>query len=297
MVEFNEAPNGNKSVNANEFARYTGATTLEALTAAETKTALSLNNVENTALSSWAGTTNITTVGTISSGTWSGTALVSAKIGNDQIDSQHYVDASIDHAHLANNLIDGDNIQDNVIDSEHYVDGSIDNAHLASNAVTQFVVADESSDTTCFPLFVGSATGNLLPKTGSNLTFNSSTGALGAGPLTITGAITATGDITAFHSSDIALKENLINIPNPLEKISKISGYMFDWKDHKDPNVIGEGHDVGIIAQEVEKVLPEIVITRDNGKKAVNYQKIIPLLVESIKELKTEIESLKNSKS
>jgi uncharacterized protein YlzI (FlbEa/FlbD family) len=141
-------------------------------------------------------------------------------------------------------------------------------------------------------LFVGSATGNLLPKTGSNLTFNGDTGLLSVG-----GAITATGDITAFYSSDIALKENLINIPNPLEKISKISGYMFDWKDHKDPDVLGEGHDVGIIAQEIEKVLPEVVITRANGKKAVNYQKIIPLLVESIKELKTELDDLKSSNS
>jgi hypothetical protein len=114
---------------------------------------------------------------------------------------------------------------------------------------------------------------------------------------TFSGAVTSAGDITAFYSSDMALKENFSPISQALQKVGLISGYEFDWKDHKDPLVIGEGHDVGIIAQEIEKVLPEVVMTRDNGKKAVNYQKIIPLLIESIKELKTELDDLKSSKT
>ena len=72
---------------------------------------------------------------------------------------------------------------------------------------------------------------------------------------------------------------------------------MFDWKDHKVKGVLGKGRDTGILAHEIESILPEIVDTRTNGIKAVNYQKIIPLLIESIKELKNEIESMKNSKS
>ena len=51
-----------------------------------------------------------------------------------------------------------------------------------------------------------------------------------------------------------------------------------------------------MLAQEVEAVLPEVVTTRDNGYKAVKYEKIVPLLIESIKELKAEIEELKNGK-
>ena len=109
--------------------------------------------------------------------------------------------------------------------------------------------------------------------------------------------VTATGDITANTSSDMALKENIINIPNPLEKISKIGGYMFDWKDHGYTDVHGKWHDTGIIAQEIEEILPEIVNTRESGIKAVNYMKLIPLLVESIKELKTELDELKSSNS
>jgi hypothetical protein len=55
-----------------------------------------------------------------------------------------------------------------------------------------------------------------------------------------------------------------------------------------------EGHDVGVIAQEVEKVMPEIVTTRDNGYKAVKYEKIVPLLIEAIKELSNEVKELKS---
>jgi hypothetical protein len=128
---------------------------------------------------------------------------------------------------------------------------------------------------------------------GNNVSF----GTLAASTGTFSGAITSTGDITAYYSSDIALKENISPISQALHKVGLISGYEFDWKDHKDPQVIGKGHDVGIIAQEVEKVLPEVVMTRENGKKAVNYQKIIPLLIESIKELKSELDDLKSSNS
>ena len=72
---------------------------------------------------------------------------------------------------------------------------------------------------------------------------------------------------------------------------------MFDWKDHGYEHVHGKGHDTGIIAQEIEAILPEIVNTRETGIKAVNYMKLIPLLVESIKELKTELDELKSSNS
>ena len=65
-----------------------------------------------------------------------GGAIAGAAISNDAIDSQHYADGSIDHAHLSNDCIDGDNIQDDAIDSEHYTDGSIDTAHIADDAVT-----------------------------------------------------------------------------------------------------------------------------------------------------------------
>ena len=76
-----------------------------------------------------------------------GDAITNAKIADDQIDSEHYVDGSIDHQHLSNDCIDGDNIQDDVINSEHYVAGSIDEEHLANSAVSQNKLASNSVGT------------------------------------------------------------------------------------------------------------------------------------------------------
>ena len=109
----------------------------------------------------------------------------------------------------------------------------------------------------------------------------------------ITGSISATSDITAFSTSDKQLKDNITLIPNSLEKITKIGGYTFDWNDKQDIYEVGS-HDIGVIAQEIESILPEVVTTRDNGYKAVKYEKIIPLLIEAIKELKAEVDDLKS---
>lgn len=118
---------------------------------------------------------------------------------------------------------------------------------------------------------------------------------VGTAPGTTTGLIRATNDVVAFYSSDKRLKNNIETIKSPLEKLSKINGVEFDWIP-KEGIHENEGHDVGVIAQEVEKVIPEIVQTRDNGYKAVKYEKIVPLLVEAIKELQAEIQELKNNK-
>ena len=76
-----------------------------------------------------------------------------------------------------------------------------------------------------------------------------------------------------------------------MEKVSKLGGYSFDWIPTEGIH-INEGHDIGVIAQEVEEILPEVVITRDNGYKAVQYEKIVALLIEANKELKERIEKL-----
>ncbi len=69
----------------------------------------------------------------------------------------------------------------------------------------------------------------------------------------------------------------------------------FEWIE--DTSVHGNsGKDVGVIAQEIEAILPEVVTTRENGVKAVKYEKIVPLLIEAIKELQKQINELKASK-
>ncbi len=104
--------------------------------------------------------------------------------------------------------------------------------------------------------------------------------------------IRCTGDVVAFYSSDERLKDNITPIENSLEKVGQLKGYEFDWNDNQE---VYEGHDVGVIAQEVEKVVPEIVETREHdGYKAVKYEKLVPLLINAINELKAEIEELKS---
>ena len=109
------------------------------------------------------------------------------------------------------------------------------------------------------------------------------------------GELRATNDITAFYSSDVSLKENIIEIPSALDMVDKIRGVFFDWKDDYIESKGGiDGYfmrkrDVGLIAQEVEAVLPEIVGTRKDGIKAIKYDRLTALLLQAIKELQAKI--------
>ena len=105
------------------------------------------------------------------------------------------------------------------------------------------------------------------------------------------GVIRAANDIIAFYSSDERLKDNISNIPNALEKVESLRGVEFDWNDNQE---VYEGHDIGVIAQDVEKVLPEIVENRDNGYKAVKYEKLTAVLIEAVKELSARVKELEN---
>ena len=100
------------------------------------------------------------------------------------------------------------------------------------------------------------------------------------------------GDITAFASSDKRLKDNITPIPNALDKVLSISGNTFNWNEESPY----EGKaDTGVIAQEIETLdLPGVTTIRDDGTHAVKYEKLVPLLIEAIKELKAEVDELKS---
>lgn len=103
----------------------------------------------------------------------------------------------------------------------------------------------------------------------------------------ITGELFVSGNITGFANfSDITLKENLEIINNPLDKVMNLNGYTFNYigSDIRMP---------GLVAQEVEEVLPEAVYETPQGKKALHYANMVGLLVEAVKELKAEVEELK----
>ena len=107
-----------------------------------------------------------------------------------------------------------------------------------------------------------------------------------------TGDVQATGDVVAYASSDERLKNNIQPISNPLEKINSIGGYSFVWNEEKQN--IYKGKDYGVVTQEIEKILPELVNEREDGYKAVKYDKLVSLLIEGVKELSKEVNDLKN---
>lgn len=106
-------------------------------------------------------------------------------------------------------------------------------------------------------------------------------------------------DIIAFYSSDERLKENITPIPDALEKTKQLRGVEFDWGDNAPSWVdqeLEDRHDMGMIAQDVEAIIPQAVKTRDNGYKAVDYKRVIPLLIESVKALAERVEQLEANK-
>ena len=86
-------------------------------------------------------------------------------------------------------------------------------------------------------------------------------------------------------------------IPNALDKVNALSGNTFTWKgDAKNYDYLHEGQDTGVIAQEVEALgLPGITTTRDSGFKAVNYDKLVPVLIQAVKELSAKVSALEGS--
>ena len=106
----------------------------------------------------------------------------------------------------------------------------------------------------------------------------------------ITGELRVSDDITAFYSSDERLKDNILPIDDALTKVMRIGGYTYNWNEKSGK----KGPDVGVIAQEVDMVgLPGIATTRDNGYMAVNYEKLVPLLVQSVRELNGKVDRMK----
>jgi hypothetical protein len=151
------------------------------------------------------------------------------------------------------------------------------NATGTANSLTvgRITITDETSaNASYYPMLsVGTSNGNSANVSSTKLTFNPSTGLL------------TTTDYNS--SSDMTLKQDITPIQNPLDIISQLTGFGFTWKDSKQKAY-------GLSAQEVEKVIPEIVKDRPDGTKGINYMNLTAFLIEAIKDLKQEIQELKS---
>lgn len=111
----------------------------------------------------------------------------------------------------------------------------------------------------------------------------------GAGTCKISGDLYVTGNL--YQASDRALKTNIIPIKNALNKISLLQGVSFNWLQTNEP-------DYGLIAQQLQKVIPEAVSKQNStGLRRVAYNKLIPFLLEAIKQLNMKVERLQKQRS
>mgnify|MGYP006086686209 FL=1 len=243
-------------------------------------------------------TGNLTVTGTINA-TEINTTVVSSSISfstgsnifGDETSDKHQFTGSID---LAGPLtasaatISGDLIVTGIINGT--LTGSIENAitssYILGADVAGTVTSSSFATTSSYVNFNGGLT------TTSDVQFDSF--GVGAAATGTTGEIVATGDITAYYSSDERLKENIEVIPDAVNKVKQIKGVSFDWKENISDVTSKTGHDIGVLAQDIEAVLPELVTTRDSGYKAVSYEKIVALLIEAIKDQQLQIDELKS---
>ena len=147
----------------------------------------------------------------------------------------------------------------------------------ANITVGKIIITNETTaNASYYPILsVGTSSGNSANVSSTKLFFNPSTGLLTS---------------TDYNSSsDMTLKQDFTPILNPLDIISQLTGFGFTWKDSKQKSY-------GLSAQEVEKVIPDIVKNRPDGTKGINYMNLTAFLIEAIKDLKQEIQELKKHK-
>ena len=231
-------------------------------------------------------------------------AVTAAKIGDDVINSEHIAAGAVDAEHMSANSIDSAQYVDGSIDTAHIADSQITQGKMAANAVTTAVIADAQVTGAKLALDHRSANATDDVKTGNQhdyIFFDADVGisffSANAEDMRLTdaGALHVDDDVIAFSTtiSDERLKDNIQPIEDALSKVNQLRGVTFTY--------ISDGRDsAGLIAQDVEKVLPsavkesELPLQMDDGKeyKILQYDQTIGLLVESIKELTAKVEKL-----
>ena len=199
-----------------------------------------------------------------------GTPLTNLEVDNNFSNLSVFLNTVDSNVGILSNLTTANNA--NIVVSINEI-----NRTVLTGAANNIIISDDtSSNVTLYPTLVSASTGNANVRVSSTkLTFNPSTGLLVS---------------TDYNSSsDMTLKQDFIPINNSLDIISRLTGFGFTWKDSKEKSY-------GLSAQEVEKVIPEIVKNRPDGTKGINYMNLTAFLIEAIKDLKREITELKKYK-
>ena len=203
-------------------------------------------------------------------------SITTAKIADANVTTAKIADANITAIKLANTAVTSGNYGGSTAIPVISIDaqGRITSASNVSVTSGTTLTDDTTTNATRYPLLSTASSGSISTAnvSSSKLTYNPSTGTMSA---------------TVFSAtSDINTKTNINQVIDAIDIIQQLKGVSFDWKD------TGK-HSYGVIAQEIETVLPDIVHTNDLNVKSVDYNAILAFLIESIKELKTEIDTLK----
>ena len=171
--------------------------------------------------------------------------------------------------------------------------GTIDTGVWNGTAIADAYLSSNTAHLSGTQTFSGAKTFSAAVTVSNNTASTSkTTGAVKVtGGIGLQGDLFAGGDVVAYASSDERLKDNVAEISNALDRVEKLRGVSFDWNDKQS---VYSGHDIGVIAQDVEEVLPELVENRDNGYKAVKYDKLTAVLIEAVKELSARVKELEN---
>ena len=215
------------------------------------------------------------------------TGEVQGSVSFDGSDNVSMTVAVVDdlHNHVISNV---DGLQ-TALDSKLPLTGGVMTGQLViQNSAPHIQLADTSGSGDDFYMQAQSGLWRLLNDAGglTGFTVNQS-GGLECGTISSSSTITAAGNITAF--SDARLKENVTTIDSALDKVSQMRGVYYNRIDDENKT-----RNVGVIAQEIEAVLPEVVHTREDDTKSVAYGNIVGILIEAIKELNEEVKMLRS---
>ena len=223
--------------------------------------------------------------------------VTTAKIADANVTTAKIADDAVTNAKIGADAVTGAEIADNAINSEHYTDGSIDTAHIANDQVTAAKLDHSLGDLSTHGItYIGFDTGDHIQfnnNTDQRFTVNGNEEMR----LEADGDLHVDGDVIAFSTtiSDATLKYDINPIDHALEKIGQLKGVTYKYlKDGMES--------AGLLAQDVEKVMPCAVTERslplhtgnDEKYKTLNYDNLHALLIESIKELTAKVEKLEN---
>lgn len=220
---------------------------------------------------------------------------VNAQDGDDWVTTARIADGAVDTAQLAADAVTSAKIAADAVGSSEIASSAVTTAKIASNAVTGVKLATDRRHNANSDVYTGNTSDYIMFDASHGIRFYTATS--NDMLLTDAGDLHVDGDIIAYSTtiSDERLKTNIQPIEAALDKVCQLNGYTFDYiRDNR--------ASAGVIAQEVEAVLPSAIREQEGGfhgedgqtYKTVQYDQLHGLLIEAIKELKAEVEALKN---